>query len=84
MVTSVKYSISLSTVVQFASLVVVDPFLFPGRLEDLNILRNRLVRSAHERRDVFPTREAARGFLAKKGWDKRVLDLYVVSLYRRA
>lgn len=69
----------LSAWVKFASLIIVDPFVYPGKPDDLHALRERLVRSAHERLDVWPTREDARKSLLKLKWDPRVLDLYVVS-----
>ncbi|KAF7790759.1 hypothetical protein EIP86_001716 [Pleurotus ostreatoroseus] len=71
----------LSAKVKFASLIIIDPFIFAGKPEDLRKLRERLVRCAHERQDVWPTREKARESLLKKQWDSRILDLYV-TMYR--
>ncbi|KAJ3525179.1 hypothetical protein NM688_g8444 [Phlebia brevispora] len=67
----------LSRKVKFASLVIVDPFLFPGEPEHLRTLRQHMVCGAYERRDVWATRDEARDCLKKKKWDRRVLDLYV-------
>lgn len=72
--------IFLSALFQFSSIILVDPFLYPGDTVGLTRIRERLVKSAHERRDVWSSRQEAREFLGKKGgWDDRVMDLYVVS-----
>ncbi|GJE83928.1 abhydrolase domain-containing protein mpaH [Phanerochaete sordida] len=73
-------AIILSESIPLASLILFDPFLYPGPPNDLVKLRNRLVRQAHVRRDVWHTQDEAKESLrrtAAKGWDERVLDLYV-------
>ncbi len=70
--------------ITFSSLVIVDPFFFPGKPEDLAVLRRKLVNRAHERQDVWPSREEARGSESLKGsrkWDQRVRELYLVSAH---
>lgn len=73
-------AIILSERVSFASLLVIDPFLYPGSPEDLLKLRVSLVRQAHVRRDVWHSRKHAEIYLREtgaKGWDPRILKLYL-------
>ena len=70
----------LSKTLPFVSLVIIDPFLFPGSSEDLANVRKRLVDAALRRRNLWRTREEAREYLKKRNWDNEILDLYVVSL----
>ena len=80
---NVPYRIILSKYVAFTSLLIVDPFLYPGPPEDLLKLRICLVRQAHVRRDVWDSREDAESNLRETGakcWDPRILKLYLVSV----
>ena len=65
--------------VSLASLVIMDPFLFSGEVKDLEEIRERLVRRALKRHCTWPSREDARKHLSNRGWDRQVLELYVVS-----
>ena len=60
--------------------------LSPKGPEVLEKLRYDLVRRAYERRDVWPDRETALKAMKEhertRSWDPRVLEIYVVSLYR--
>ncbi|PSR72600.1 hypothetical protein PHLCEN_2v11524 [Hermanssonia centrifuga] len=71
--------------ITFSSLVIVDPFFFPGKPEDLAVLRRKLVDRAHERQDVWPSREEARESELKgsRRWDQRVRELYLRYGIRR-
>ncbi|KAH6873666.1 hypothetical protein BKA70DRAFT_1482491 [Coprinopsis sp. MPI-PUGE-AT-0042] len=75
----------LDTPVYFESLVLVEPLVSPGGISHLLKLRDKLVQAAHERQDIWPTKEDARRHLAeiqarrRKGkgkWDDRVLDKF--------
>lgn len=65
----------------FISLILVEPLLSPQGPEPLKPLQARLVQSAYERRDVWPSREDAMKYLSANKhialWDLRVLALYV-------
>ncbi|KIP03336.1 hypothetical protein PHLGIDRAFT_77771 [Phlebiopsis gigantea 11061_1 CR5-6] len=69
----------LSARVRLASLVLVDPFLYPGGdTPGFEAMRARLVDGAHERRDVWADRAQAAASLAqRRKWDARVLALFV-------
>lgn len=75
----------------FLSLVMVEPMVSPGGNQPLEALRARLVLSAKNRRDSWPSRDAARlslpgkeGIGRKKSWrrvwDDRVVDVFIVGL----
>lgn len=81
---NVPCRIILSERISFASLLIIDPFLYPGPPEDLLKLRVSLVRQAHVRRDVWHSRKHAEIYLREtgaKGWDPRILKLYLVSVF---
>lgn len=63
--------------------MLVEPMLSPGGPEYLYPLRTMLVKSAYERRDVWPSRENALQNLRNRHrtakWDPRILELFVVS-----
>lgn len=72
----------------FLSLVMVEPMVSPGGNQPLEALRARLVLSAKNRRDSWPSRDAARlslpgkeGIGRKKSWrrvwDDRVVDVFI-------
>jgi hypothetical protein len=69
----------LSETLPFASLIILDPFLFPGRMDHLEDVRQRLVQGALRRRALWRTRDEAREYLKKGGWDPEVLELYLVN-----
>ncbi len=67
--------------------VLVDPVVIPPDwqrvMEEAGVPRNALAEGARNRRQVWPSREAARAkWLEKKlfeGWDPRALDLYLAE-----
>jgi len=71
----------------FESNVLVDPVVIPRdwqrAMEEAGVPRNALAEGARSRRQVWPSREAARAkWLEKKlfeGWDPRALDLYLAE-----
>lgn len=69
----------------FSSIIIVEPMLSPDGRHHLERLRKALVKSAKERRHVWPDREYARQYLEERMklpgrqiWDSRVIDLFVV------
>ncbi|KIM52365.1 hypothetical protein SCLCIDRAFT_141294 [Scleroderma citrinum Foug A] len=71
----------LQPVFPFEALVLVEPLLSPQGLKPLHPLQRRLIQSAYDRRDVWPSRaNALQYFTARRKithWDLRVLELYV-------
>jgi len=65
----------------------VEPLLSPAGPEYLYPLRNELIRSAYERRDVWPSREYALQDLKSKPrtarWHPQILELFVKYALRR-
>ncbi|KAF9498343.1 hypothetical protein BDN71DRAFT_1443681 [Pleurotus eryngii] len=68
----------------FSSIIIVEPMLSPDGRHHLERLRKVLVKSAKERRHVWPDRESARQYLEERmelskrqKWDPRVIDLFV-------
>ncbi|KAF4600442.1 hypothetical protein EYR38_005070 [Pleurotus pulmonarius] len=68
----------------FSSIIIVEPMLSPDGRHHLERLRKALVKSAKERRHVWPDRECARQYLQERMklpgrqiWDPRVIDLFV-------
>ncbi|KAF9239173.1 hypothetical protein BU15DRAFT_88161 [Melanogaster broomeanus] len=69
---------TLEPAFSFCALVLVEPLLSPGGLENLHDLKLKLVRGAYERRDIWASRADAWRYLRPRtSWDSRVLDLYV-------
>jgi len=64
--------------IKFSSIILVEPMLSPGGQEHVYSLRKILVRSAYERRDVWPSRESAlRSLRSNTRWHPRVAELFV-------
>jgi len=75
----------LKPIMPFSSIIIVEPMISPAGPQHLKKLRSMLVKGAYERRDVWPDLEQAMSALKKrdrtKGWDPRVLDLFVVCTF---
>lgn len=72
---------NLEPKIKFSSVILVEPLLSPGGKEHVYSLRKRLVRSAYERRDVWPSREDAfQSLKMKTSWHPRVIELFVVKI----
>ncbi|KAG0699761.1 Alpha/beta hydrolase family-domain-containing protein [Suillus ampliporus] len=71
---------NLEPAFRFSSIILVEPMLSPTA-EAVEPLRRMLIKSAYERRDVWPSREYASQSLKSRKrcehWDPRVLDLYI-------
>ena len=65
-------------------MILVDPFIFPGRPEELLALMEKFTKVAFERQDVWTTKAQAREGLKWRKWDPRVVDVYLVSVLRRS
>jgi len=65
----------------------VEPMLSPAGPEYLYPLRNELIKSAYQRRDVWPSREYALQDLKSRPrtaiWHPRILELFVEHALRR-
>ncbi|KII96155.1 hypothetical protein PLICRDRAFT_170729 [Plicaturopsis crispa FD-325 SS-3] len=65
----------------FKSLILIESMLSPAGAKPLHPLRMALLKTAYERRDVWPSREAAHKFFTSKdravAWHPKVVDLYV-------
>ena len=72
------HRIYLAHTFRFKTLILVDPFIFPGKPEDLLKLMEKFTKAAFERQDVWPTKAEARKALKWRKWDPRVVDVYVV------
>jgi len=69
---------NIEPVIKFSSIILVEPMLSPGGQDHVYLLRKSLVRSAYERRDVWPTREhALQSLKSKTRWHPRVAELFV-------
>ncbi|KAJ6546687.1 Alpha/beta hydrolase fold-1 [Mycena vulgaris] len=69
---------ALEPVFPFSSLVLIEPLLSPAGSHHLTPLRERLVKGAYERRDVWPDRaEAMVALKERTKWDPRVLRIFV-------
>jgi hypothetical protein len=72
---------SIEPVIRFSSIILVEPMLSPGGQEPVYLLREKLVKSAYERRDVWPSREKAlQSLKSNTRWHPRVQELFIVSL----
>lgn len=73
--------------IEFKSQILVEPILNPLGHHLLQWLREALVKSAYERRDVWPSRAHALANLKAKQrtskWHPRVTELFVVCIYQR-
>ncbi|KAH8830965.1 hypothetical protein DL96DRAFT_1595009 [Flagelloscypha sp. PMI_526] len=71
---------SLEPLVNFSSMIIVEPLLSPAGPEHLERLRYVLVKGAYERRDVWPDRTQAMHALRKRQrtskWDPSTLVLF--------
>lgn len=74
----------MEPILQFSSMILVEPMLSPAGPQHLKRLRSLLIKGAYERRDVWPDRKMALEALSKRErtmkWDPRILDLFVVRL----
>ncbi|KAJ8508417.1 hypothetical protein ONZ45_g9309 [Pleurotus djamor] len=75
---------AITPTLPFSSIVIVEPMLSPDGRHHLDRLRQVLVASASERRDVWPDREAAKKYLQERmnrpgrvPWDPRVIEVFV-------
>lgn len=75
----------LQPIFPFLSLIIVEPMISAGDGHDLDQLRERLVKSAQDRKSEWTSREAALLFLkANPGtmkWDEQVLKAFVVRYF---
>lgn len=69
---------AIQPVINFSQLVIIEPMVSAEGPSHLWPLRDQLVIRAIQRPDVWPTREAAREAIAKRKWDPRVIDVFVV------
>ncbi|KAH7888249.1 hypothetical protein F5I97DRAFT_1806658 [Phlebopus sp. FC_14] len=71
---------TLSPVFHFSAMILVEPMLSPHGMDNVQQLREALVKGAHERRDTWSSREDAFKYLSSRRgaerWDRRVLELY--------
>ncbi|KAH8830962.1 Alpha/beta hydrolase family-domain-containing protein [Flagelloscypha sp. PMI_526] len=78
---------SLEPLVNFSSMIIVEPLLSPAGPEHLERLRYVLVKGAYERRDVWPDRTQAMHALRKRQrtskWDPSTLVLFVRHAIRQ-
>lgn len=65
-------------VFNFSQLVIIEPMVSAKGPSLLWPLREDLVGKTVRRKDAWPTLEAARMTYAKKNWDPRVAEVFVV------
>lgn len=63
----------------FASLILLDPFLLPGKQVNIPVIRQTLVARAQKRKSTWYSRKDAYQSFQHK-WEARVVDLYVVRI----
>jgi len=69
---------NLEPSIKFSSIILVEPMLSPGGQEHVRSLRKSLIKSAYERRDVWPSREnALQSLKSNTRWHPRVQELFV-------
>lgn len=72
---------NIEPLISFSFVILVEPMLSPNGAAPLTELRKALIRSACERRDVWPNKPYALRDLTTKArkspWDRRALALYV-------
>lgn len=72
---------NIEPLISFSFIILVEPMLSPNGAPPLAKLRKKLIKSACERRDVWPNKSYALRDLTTKArkspWDRRALALYV-------
>ena len=69
--------------IKFATIILVEPMLDARPGNDYDQLRTRLVRSAYKRKDIWNSREEAAAYFSNAvRWHPRILDIFVVSVFR--
>jgi hypothetical protein len=75
---------SITPLLPFKSITLIEPLVSPAGAHHLKKLRTLLIKSACERRDVWPTRERAIQTLKTRPrtgrWDERCMKLFVVVI----
>ena len=62
----------------FKSLILLDPFLLPGKEINIPALRTALVLRTRRRQDTWKNRQEAFQVFRRR-WEERVVRLYVVG-----
>ncbi|TEB23518.1 alpha/beta-hydrolase [Coprinellus micaceus] len=81
---------ALAPLIQFRSVIVIEPMAFPGGDQFLEELRGRLLHTVRKRRDRWSSREEARmslpwhgRFPERRCWHPRIVDLYLALIPAR-